>query len=397
MDTKDKTNIINIFKYIVLNAIDPIRVFKEFENELKYCGVNISEIQCLLMDEENEQSGVICHTTNIGGYYLVPLGPYQKAYLLNYTVLLDSESAIKITEETNIDSNVMSDFGTLAQRPESISEDFQNMLVYLKKADIRVQNRSYMYEDSLNIKALPNSWSPYQRLLGLHMFQRLSLDDIVHKRYITVSNDYINADDDNSAMLKAHRDQSFEIRQVWAIYAFLLEVYYLQFEGTRSLTEKVNDLIVFINTKLCCYLEYELLLAYLFFEGKEKCVKSFFQKIQVGTKNSLKKIEGMAWDLFHIRYLPQQVFELSSTRRVDFIVKSILTKDKSFKDCIEFNPIKRIIKVEDNITVRYAKTPSDYFDISSINIISNPAVIDYHQLANELEPILLSIIEPSKI
>ena len=56
MDTKDKTNIINIFKYIVLNAIDPIRVFKEFENELKYCGVNISEIQCLLMDEENEQT-----------------------------------------------------------------------------------------------------------------------------------------------------------------------------------------------------------------------------------------------------------------------------------------------------------------------------------------------------
>ena len=104
----------------------------------------------------------------------------------------------------------------------------------------------------------------------------------------------------------------------------------------------------------------------------------------------------MAWDLFHIRYLPQQIFELSSTRRVDFIVKSILTKDKSFKDCIEFNPIKRIIKVEDSITVRYVKTPSDYFDISGINPIANPAFIDYHQLANELEPILLSIIEPSK-
>ena len=173
-----------------------------------------------------------------------------------------------------------------------------------------------------------------------------------------------------------------------------MKVYILQFEKKTTADQKMNSLIDFVNLEFGFFLEFEFILAYLYFQKTEPCINGFFQKIQIGTKDPLKKIEGMAWDLFHIRYLPMQVFELSESKHIDFIIKSILTKDKYLKDVINFNPIKRIIKTEDNINVSYQKRLSDFYSISSIHPSFDKSAIDLQNMASQLEIKLMSVINP---
>lgn len=157
----------------------------------------------------------------------------------------------------------------------------------------------------------------------------------------------------------------------------------------------------FINTTLGIYLESGLLLAYWYFEKSYNCVSDFFQKIQPGAKDKLKKIEGMAWDLFHLWDIPTEM-SVQSHKYNAIILQAFATHDDALAQIAKLNPIIRIAFYEQEAQIKYKSSLSNFLHNDPIidSIIDNQEqreclcdTVNLIELSNQLEHEFLNTIK----
>ena len=93
----------------------------------------------------------------------------------------------------------------------------------------------------------------------------------------------------------------------------------------------------------------------------------FFQKIQPGAKDKLKKVEGMAWDLFHLWDIPTEMAVQSHTYNA-IILQAFATHDDALAQIAKLNPIVRIAFYQQEAQVKYK--------LSLSNFLHNDPIID---------------------
>lgn len=341
------------------------------------------------------------HKYNLSKYRIVNLGDYANTIILTTSMLLSTQklTAIKTAYVINIDSNIASMLPQILKN-KPIDPDFLNFLIYIKETDLMLNLSPYLLEDSLNSSGMKNEALAYECLLSFFCFSNLSLQQLYSLPCIPDINAYNHADDAWFQMKHSRFYERNNEKRARSIYCFLLKIYTIEFCSKKSPRNKLIELVNFINTTLGIYLESGLLLAYWYFDKSYSCVSKFFQKIQPGAKNKLKKIEGMAWDLFHLWDIPTEM-SIQSHQHNAIILKALTTHDDALAQIAKLNPITRIAFYEQEAQIKYKFSlldvlPDDFIINSIINNQKKRErlceTVDLISLSKQLESEFLNIV-----
>lgn len=174
-------------------------------------------------------------------------------------------------------------------------------------------------------------------------------------------------------MMKSFTSNEFSIILSFQkyIYALLLKVTIISLYRKYGIKRKLLEFTEFINNDLGLVLEREIVICYWFLKDKnDDRIKKFFKRIQPNAKNLIKTIQGMAWDLFHLRFC----IDMGIANDINngfFCMHYLVTYDNGLADLANAYPVKYIICKKDELVpkVVYAKCLDDI--ISEIDIIQN--------------------------
>ena len=380
----------------VLQAENPVRYLERRKDDPW-----AQEIIFLLFDgSQTTNFREISHEFCERKYNIVNLGCYEKTIVLRASAFLEGREEMPIKTEylVNLDSNIAS-FLPQILRKTQVEEGFFAFLKYIKEWNLNLSMLPYVLEDSLNATGMKNDARAYECLLGFFAFDRLTPQELEMLPCVPEADDYCCADHAWAEMKHTRFYQRGEERRVRSIYCFLLKVYMIQFQSKRSPENKLLELFRFVNEELGVYFEFGMLLAYWYFQKSQACVTQFFQKVQPKSKNKLKDIEGMAWDLFHLWDMPTEMAVLTRQDRA-IVLQALATHDDALAKIAKLNPITRIAFYQREAQITYAFSVSDIllgnFTVEELLSLKEKrerlcASVDLMGLSAELERKLLAM------
>ncbi len=125
------------------------------------------------------------------------------------------------------------------------------------------------------------------------------------------------------------------------IYCLLLKLACIEFSSNKSSKNKFIMLNEFMINNLGIYLERELAVCY-FYLYKNDNTKTFFKKFQKNANNILSVIQGMTWDLTHIRTI-EYFMALDQIKDKHFTNHYMVTYDQGLRDVLTAFPLDRIV------------------------------------------------------
>ncbi|MDO4317953.1 MAG: hypothetical protein Q4C48_07045 [Lachnospiraceae bacterium] len=380
----------------VLQATNPISYLKQYINDP--CARDIT----FLLFDGKQAIGFkeISHEFCEHKYNIINLGCYEKTAVINTSILSEKQEMCLIRTEylINLDSNIASFLPQLLKKTK-IEDGFLNFLKYLKRNNLKLDLIPYALEDSLNSTGMRNNARAYECLLGFFVFERMSISELDTLPCIPNVDDYCCADNAWSKMRHTHFSERENEKRARAIYCFFMMIYIIQFENKQSPRNKTAELIEFMNDKLGIYFEFGTVLAYWYFNKSYQCIEQFFQKVQPKSKNKLKNIEGMAWDLYHLWDVPTEMVILTQNDNA-VVLQGLATHDDALAKIAKLNPLTRVAFYADEAQVKYAFSISDILANDSIlEPLANMkakrehlrATVDLIQLSRDLEAKLLGM------
>lgn len=155
------------------------------------------------------------------------------------------------------------------------------------------------------------------------------------------------------------------------IYALLLKSIIISFVSKRSIKLKMLELMEFVNHNLGLFMEREIVICYWFLKNRnDERINKFFKCVQPNAKSLVEKIQGMSWDLFHLRFC----CEIMTSKDIDnnlICLHYLATHDNGLADLANAHSIKYIIHKRGDITPKtvYAEPICDI--ISEIDVLQD--------------------------
>lgn len=122
------------------------------------------------------------------------------------------------------------------------------------------------------------------------------------------------------------------------LYSVLLKSILLKKNENIDIKDKLRLLIEFSLKKLGFFAKTEIYFGWKFL--KYNASLNFFDPIRTLGKNSLKKIRGMSWDLFSVRYLEKLI---GMNTGADFYIPFFVSFDNRFINLLKVCPIRAVI------------------------------------------------------
>ena len=196
-----------------------------------------------------------------------------------------------------------------------------------------------IFENSYNQSGMNSIKKSYETLLAFSMLDRNSYDSIKNGNFDSnpISQDYVFADNIWGVMRKSKNENS-DLEKHKILFCLLSKMYLLKWDNTSR--NKEIDLLNFALDDLNVYCENELFFCMKYLEN-DKNIKPFFDKVQPNSKNTIKKIENIAWDFLHIRLMENSLAVQSNENNVYYLYY-FATADKALHNIIKYNPINRI-------------------------------------------------------
>ncbi|KNZ40187.1 hypothetical protein GH808_03005 [Acetobacterium fimetarium] len=156
-----------------------------------------------------------------------------------------------------------------------------------------------------------------------------------------------------------------------SIYALILKTTIISFHNKNGIKKKITELLEFVNKDLGIFLEREIVFCYWFLKNRnDDRIKEFFKKIQTNANNIVETIQGMSWDLFHLRFCT----EIGMANDIDdgaICMHYLVTKDKGLARLANEHPIKYFIHKKGDILPTIVFEKPIYEVIKEIDIIKN--------------------------
>jgi len=155
------------------------------------------------------------------------------------------------------------------------------------------------------------------------------------------------------------------------IYALLLKTTIISFCNKGEITQKIVELMEFINDDLGIFLERENVICYWFLKNRnDNRISKFFKAIQPNAKNLLNTLKGMSWDLFHLRFNIEMGMA-SDLREGMICLHYLITQDNGLADVTNAHPIKYMIYKKGDITPKTVYVKPIYEVITEMDILQN--------------------------
>lgn len=157
--------------------------------------------------------------------------------------------------------------------------------------------------------------------------------------------------------------------EIIAIQALIMKAFLLKMDKKMSKKGKIQELINFCLLDLNVYIENELYLCALYLNDAPE-VKRIFEKIETYSKETVRRIKNISWDLANIRLSEKQIIDDLKSGNVTF--HYLGTYDKGLQDAIKINPIVIMGKVSGSqIIIRKNRIENmDIFDESMLEYYS---------------------------
>ncbi|WP_426577135.1 hypothetical protein ACP179_23545 [Xenorhabdus stockiae] len=227
----------------------------------------------------------------------------------------------------------------------TLPSDFKEVFDFISDENVNVDPFLYQIENSENLKSDYNLTRIYKKVKGYEFLRNFNSDLYLKKGVVSsIISDQeleVKAQKFMSNLLYFNENKPHENNTLFNnILSYLFKMILIQKNmNNASLEEKILELIYFSHSDMGFFGFREMLIAKRYFEEGDKF--PFFNKIKSNGKDLLKTVNGMSWDLFHIRYLERSL-AVNGENNARYFFPAILTFDKRFIDLLKMNSIKSI-------------------------------------------------------
>ena len=336
--------------FLCKNLMEHMGCFQHFYEELKDCTFVV------FSEDEGTELPEALHSNYDNDFAIINIGSTNRYYAVNSTIyeemLRTGRSDYYIDVCVELDTQAVSYLKNIFEEYNKIPDydKIRKMIEYLQLPEVNYCCVPYLVENAAKKDDI-NVIDCYKNIKSFMLFKSFDFSVFEEKgecAYVRQEEDIqIDVDGLYNDMLSEKFYQAYEnlFRMQKALYVLLLKTVCIEFTNRKSAKNKVMELFDFVNEQLGFIAERELEVCYYYFNHHEK-TKKYFKKVQKNSKDLLHTINGMAWDLIHIRLIEQQ-FTLKPTDEVRFAIHVLLTYDDGLKEILQINPIEQIVFYKD--------------------------------------------------
>lgn len=303
-------------------------------------------------EKEGAELPIALHTNFDNDFAVTNLGCANRYYSVDQQIC---EEMLETGQtDYNIESCVELDTQAVSYLKNIFGEDNQtpdfdkivDFVRYLQQPEVNYSCLPYLIENASK-KNVIDKIECYRNIKSYMLFKYFDYSKSIAegKCVYSISEDEIQLETDGlfNSMLSESFSRNFgnyfELQK--SIYCLLSKAICIEFMSPkRSAKNKLLELLDFVNEKLGYVAERELEVCYHYFEHDER-VNKFFKKVQKNSKNLSGVINGMAWDLVHVRLIERELLLTLSTG-AKYGIYFLLTFDKGLKEIMQINPVEQI-------------------------------------------------------
>lgn len=332
-------------------------------------------------------------------------------------VILFNNKNIKIENIGEIEVFPLADYDTAKINYEKeifLDTNLVSKFKYLKKMDLKLRNSfeklfqnfkymwnifPYVYENSGNKNNIKLQEDKKEIRLTLKKYEYYSRKKSVSLK--DFENNSINAQVNTywEIMQEINKDKKY-LLEYNVIYSMILYSFYIKIIkiANKDAEKKyIQELLDFIE-KIGVYLENETLLCMKYLKNCQPLCSDFF-KLHDLKGDPIEKIRNRAWDLFHLRFIENDLF-----MNEDIVFPYIATDDKGFKIVMQYNPIKQLIVTNDgvipihekNILTEYSKYTKEIEKLKNKYRLEKMVESSYDEKLLKIEQVIKDIEDKIK-
>ena len=337
--------------FLCSSLLEHMACYQHYYNELKDC------VFVVFSEQEGTELPNALQTSYDNEFAIINLGYANRYYAVNsdiyHEMIRNGKSDYLIDVCVELDTQAVSYLKNIFETYNQIPEcnKIKEMIEYLQLPNVNYSCVPYLVENASKGKTI-NKIDCYQTIKSFMLFKSFDFNAFWENGkciYDRIEEDIqIDVDKLFNDMFSEKFYHSYEcfFNMQNALYALLLKAICIEFKnGKRTAHNKVMELFEFVNEQLGFVAERELEICYYYFLHHEKS-KKFFKKVQKNSNDLLKTINGMSWDLIHVRLIEMQ-FTVRPIDDVKFAIHTLLTYDNGLKEILEINPIEQIAFYKD--------------------------------------------------
>ncbi len=329
------------------NMLEHMACYQKYKKDLKDCTfVVFSETQGTELPE-------ILHTNYNNDFAVINLGCTNRYYAMNQQIyeemIRTGETYYGVDICVELDTQAVSYLKTVFKEYSHIPEydKIRPLVQYLQLRDVNYSCMPYLIENAAK-RGKIDRIECYKNLKSYFLFKAFEIKDDMgvycrSEEDIMIETDSFYNDIFSDKFFLAYKDL-IELQK--AIYVLFLKAICIEFENPkRSAQTKMMELLDFVNEELGFVANRELEICFHYFNHDDR-TKKFFKKVQKNSKNLFGVVDGMAWDLIHIKLLERE-YMTKVVDKVTFAIHILLTYDNGLKDILQINPIEQIAFYKD--------------------------------------------------
>lgn len=229
-------------------------------------------------------------------------------------------------------------------RNDRLPTDMAEVFAFISRADVQVDPMPYVLENLHNLGVEKREKNIREILTSYEVLRTVDvryLESYGLVRSMLSESELRVSTDAHFARMKCRRaDTGFYeslVHRHRCMYAYLLKMVEIKLSSLfSSIDEMMVEFLDFCHKDMACIAAREVVLARAYFEKGQDL--AFFGKIQKNRDDLFANLDGMAWDLYHVRQLEETLtFDVNPKARYYF--PALLTFDKRLIEVMDLYPL----------------------------------------------------------
>lgn len=287
-----------------------------------------------------------------GGFAIRSLFARSDLYFVDEETIDDmlaGSATFGFDHSIGLDSQIVSYMEPFITRRAQVPAHYDQVFAYMARTDVDVHPLPYLRENYSRIKdSNPRDLDRiYSKLLAFETLRTLDVKHLeVHREVRSCLTDsglgaraqqlFAKILFDSQTTTQA---QKFRFMQR-CYYALLLKMAIIQLSSARRPPEeKVAEFFQFCHSHMASMWLRESVIATHYFERGQSLL--FFGKVQKRQQRLFEVLDGMAWDLFHMRNLEAEMM-MDPSEPARYFVPAFMTRDEGLIEVMDLCPLKAI-------------------------------------------------------
>ena len=309
----------------------------------------LDDCKFVLASEHGNEPGLATHRDFSAGAAVRSLFATRRVFVLDRNTVAEMQqgkSTFGIDYSISLDTQALSYLLPYLNHNRSrLPKDFEQVFTFIADPKTNIDPTPYRLENLFNLTKKPaEDERIYERLRAYEILRTIDSKILTsgHVRSTLTDVELTKRAQEQMASLYDLLDTPNSMDGVRfnhaTMYALLLKMCIIQLSQPRTTSlEKLLAFCEFCDNRLATMFEREIILACHYFQHGQNL--GFFGKIMIGGKDALDRLQGMAWDLYHVRWMEKAItFNVSQHARYFF--PALLTFDQGLIKVMDLYPLR---------------------------------------------------------